>query len=365
MNTASQSKIFPNAYALIVGVGSYVQMPSLPETIYDAKAIAEILVDPLSCGYATSNVELLVGEKADANNFRYAIRNLQEKTNEDSTVFFFFSGHGGRATENGQHISYICLRDANPNNLAQTAISGRELSDSIQAISARRLLVVFDSCYAGGAATLKGKDASIVWKSGLPEAYYEQLSQGAGRVVIASSKEDQVSFIRRGDTLSLFTYYFREAMRGEAAVRNDGLIHVLDVFHYVSHGVSQDEPRQKPLLKVHLENNFPIALAKGGNSPSSKDNRRSGDMQSKRQWFDEHTELEQGLDRMLEKLGKDNPNLNQALIYEYELLENIKKARIYGDPEDARVERRQIIGRLNNFCYSVLGQTFSSLCRSR
>jgi hypothetical protein len=48
-------------------------------------------------------------------------------------------------------------------------------------------------------------------------------------------------------------------------VRGDGLIHVLDVFHYVNEAVQADEPKQVPILKVKdLDLNFPIALDRGG-----------------------------------------------------------------------------------------------------
>jgi len=70
----------------------------------------------------------------------------------------------------------------------------------------------------------------------------------------------------RGD-LSLFTHYLIQALRGGAAVRGDGLIHVLDIFHYVNEGVQKEQPGQVPVLKVKdLDLNFPIALDRGGKS---------------------------------------------------------------------------------------------------
>lgn len=50
-----------------------------------------------------------------------------------------------------------------------------------------------------------------MWKAGLPETYYEALSPGSGRVVIASSKEEQFSYAHLQGELSLFTYHLREA----------------------------------------------------------------------------------------------------------------------------------------------------------
>ena len=197
--------------------------------------------------------------------FRAALKSLAQSTNAQSTAFIYFSGHGGRALENGIWRAYLCLREADPDNLAHTAIPGDEFSTLLAAIPARKLLVMLDACHAAGSAELKAADGSIVWKAGLPDDYYEALSQGSGRVVIASSKEDQFSYVRPQGDLSLFTYHLREALGGKAAIRGNGLIHVLDVFHYVNEAVQTDEPKQVPILKVKdLDLNFPIALALGG-----------------------------------------------------------------------------------------------------
>jgi hypothetical protein len=258
---------FLDICALLIGVGDYThpRFASLPATVRDAQAIASVLTDPARCGYPPANVQMLTGEQATAANIRTAFKVLIESTPSESTAFIYFSGHGGRALENGVWRTYICPQEADPDNLAHTAIPGDEFSSLLAAIPARKLLVILDACHAAGSAELKAADGTVVWKAGLPDDYYEALCQGSGRVVIASSKENQFSFIRPQGDLSLFTYHLRKALSGKAAVRGDGLIHVLDVFHYVNEVVQTDEPRQTPILKVKdLDLNFPIALDRGG-----------------------------------------------------------------------------------------------------
>jgi hypothetical protein len=126
---------------------------------------------------------------------------------------------------------------------------------------------MLDACHAAGAAELKAPDGTLMWKAGLPDEYYASLSLGSGRVIIASSKETQYSYVRQQGDLSLFTYHLCEALGGKAAVRGDGLIHVLDVFHHVNEAVQADQPSQTPILKVKdLDLNFAIALDRGGKS---------------------------------------------------------------------------------------------------
>ena len=258
---------FVHAYALLIGVGDYThaRFSSLPATVRDAQKISTILTDPTRCGYPPANVQVLTGDQATVVNIRTALTTLAESTNPESTVFVYFSGHGGRALENGDWCTYLCPQGADPDDLAHTAIPGHEFSTLLAAIPARKLLVMLDACHAAGSAELKATDGTVVWKAGLPDDYYETLSQGSGRVVIASSKEDQFSYVRPQGDLSLFTYHLLQALRGKAAVRGDGLIHVLDVFHYVNEAVQADEPKQTPILKVKdLDLNFPIALDRGG-----------------------------------------------------------------------------------------------------
>jgi uncharacterized caspase-like protein len=186
--------------------------------------------------------------------------------------------------ENGQWHTYLCPREADPDDLPNTAISGDEFSAALSAIPARRVLVVLDACHAGGSAELKAANGTLKWKSGLPEDYYEALSQGSGRVVIASSKAAQYSRVRPQGDLSLFTYHLREALNGKAAVRGDGLIHVLDVFHYVNEAVQADDPEQTPILKVNdLDLNFPIAVAPAEVSEAPKASKAASEVEDIRE----------------------------------------------------------------------------------
>jgi len=257
---------FTNAHALLIGVGGYShpRFSSLPATVRDAQKIAIILTDPTRCGYPLANVQVLTGDQATVANIRTALTTLAESTNPESTVFVYFSGHGGRALENSVWRAYLCPREADPDDLAHTAIPGDEFSTLLAAIPARKLLVMLDACHAAGSAELKAADGTVVWKAGLPDDYYEALTQGSGRVVIASSKEDQFSYVHPQGDLSLFTHHLLQALSGKAAMRGDGLIRVLDVFHYVNEAVQTDEPKQTPILKVKdLDLNFPIALDRG------------------------------------------------------------------------------------------------------
>ena len=173
--------VFEQGHALIVGVGA-----DLPNTANDAVGLASVLKDPARCAYPPHQVHLLTEGGATRDAVLSIFDTLAQSTNSHSTVIVYFSGHGGRALENGVWRNYLCPREADPDNLAQTAVPGDEFSALLATIPARKLLVMLDACHAGGSAELKAADGTVVWKAGLPDGYYETLSQGSGRVVITS-----------------------------------------------------------------------------------------------------------------------------------------------------------------------------------
>lgn len=257
---------FTNGYSLIIGIANYPKVRKLPQTVLkDAQDVHSLLVSSTHCGYLTENVRLLSDDQATANGIRDGLHWLGGSAGSGDTVLIFFSGHGGRVESGPQAGNYLIPYDCEPANLSETAISGEELTDLLRDIQAQRLLVLFDSCYSGGTGETKGLSPEQTdFKSGLAEGYYERLAQGTGRVIMASSRFDEVSLVLNGMDNSLFTHYLLEALRGDARTRGDGLIRVFDVFDYVSEEVPA-RGLQHPIFKAtDLENNFPIAMYLGG-----------------------------------------------------------------------------------------------------
>ena len=255
---------FRDAHALLVGVGQYISpsFPDLPAPKCDVQAIEAVLSDRRRCGYSARNVTRITDQEATANDIRAALADLARSAGPESTVFVFFSGHGGRVAESRVWRTYLCPHEADLRDLEATAIGGEEFRSLLANISARKLLVVLDACHAAGAADLKSGGEAAAWNASLPNAYVETLSQGSGRVVIASSKEDQKSYLHPEADLSLFTWHFVEGLKGAAAVREDGVVRILDLYHYVSHQVKAERPSQEPILNAkEMDDNFPIALA--------------------------------------------------------------------------------------------------------
>jgi metacaspase-1 len=279
----------PNFYALLIGVSEYDHFRSLPQAGNDAQLIYSTLTSENLCGYEPNNVTLVPGDRCNLPNIRSAFRTLAKRANTNDTVFIFFSGHGGCTNDHGLLHVYLCAREADPEDLVTTGLSEEEFSALLANIKCSRMLIALDACHASGIADLthstpKGLSRlrqwfslflegvrSVTgtgianWRPGLPPEFYEEVSEGEGRAVIASCTADQYSHVRKQGDTSLFTHHLVQGLMGGAAVRADGFIRVFDLFHHVNTKVHKEEPSQEPVLQAqHMKKNFAIGLDRGG-----------------------------------------------------------------------------------------------------
>jgi hypothetical protein len=206
----------------------------------------------------------LLDEAATQAALRNAFAALARSCDVDSTVFIYISSHGGRI-ESGEHAGeYLLPVDTvydSAESVAQTAISGVEFTAALRAIPARKVIVVFDCCHAGGIG--QPKDATAPEMKNLPESYYDALKGGRGRVILASSRSTESSWVLPDAENSIFTHHLLGGLRGGIA-SDDGLIRIFDLFEYVQPRVTVDQPNQHPLFKAEIEESFPVALYLGG-----------------------------------------------------------------------------------------------------
>jgi len=254
---------FSNGYALLVGVGA-----DLPVTVKDATALRDVLVNPSRAAYPPEQVELLTETKANRQNILEAFDKLirQVNDNPDATVFVYFSGHGVQVERQGKPTEYFLVPYGySASRRADTAISGWEFTARIEAMKARKLVVLLDCCHAGGVPALKEPGEVAVKSVPLPPDLLNILETGSGRVVVASSLENEKSYT--GTPYSIFTTCLMEALAGNAAVKKDGFARILDVLIYLLDQVPQRAigPQHPFVNKVlNLNDNFPLCYYAGG-----------------------------------------------------------------------------------------------------
>jgi len=248
-------KKYSLGYALVVGVGS-----DLPVTVNDAAMVARFLRDPERCAYPPEQVSLLVSEDANRNRILSALAELVEQTIDrpDSTVFVYFSGHGVYSP-----AYYLLPFGYDIDNLDSTAIAESELTAALRQLRSKKLIVVLDCCHAGGFGDVALPET--IEKGPPPPSLMDALKEGGGRVIIASSRKDEESLILKGNSNSVFTMAFLEAIAGLGTAERDGYVRIADIITYVSRLVpNRTEQRQNPMFKFQRLDNFVVAYYAGG-----------------------------------------------------------------------------------------------------
>jgi hypothetical protein len=256
-----------NGYALVIAIANYHAVPRLPAAVQnDARDIRLALISPSQCGYASANVRLMLDGEATLAKIRANLSWLASVVGPNDSVVIYFSGHGARSGTAASRESVLIPVDADIDNLHTSCLSETELSGALKAIQSARLLILLDACHSGGAVVFKGPQGSHTLESGFDEKSLQHLTEGIGRVVIASSRSTEYSLVIPGASNSVFTQHLLEALKGEIPSKGDGLVRVFQVFEHVATAVPiTTAGRQHPIFKASdLEANFPVALDKGG-----------------------------------------------------------------------------------------------------
>ena len=171
----------PECWAVIIGVGDY-KSPKI-EDVPGCAENAEELFQLLSPTWGDEHFKLLLDSEASKSEIRAAVDWLVFNEDTNDTVLFYFSGHG---SEEGYIAPYNAY-------YKETWISARELSNWLRPLESEGVVVILDTCHAG---------------------QYETNLSGSGRVVLMSSRADELSWNTSfdGTDYGVFTYYLLEAL---------------------------------------------------------------------------------------------------------------------------------------------------------
>jgi hypothetical protein len=130
---------FGKYHAIVIGNNDYAELTKLETAVGDAEAVAELL--ETRYGF---KVTLL--RNANRYDILSAFNKLREELTEDDNLLIYYAGHGelDRVNNRGHWLPV----DAEPDSTANW-ISNIQVTDVLNAMSVKHLLVVADSCYSG------------------------------------------------------------------------------------------------------------------------------------------------------------------------------------------------------------------------
>lgn len=277
-------KQLENAHALLIGIGN-----DLPLTIRDASALYNVLADEELAGYPLENIQLLTGKKATREGILDALDELIEKTDNDSSVLLFYSGHGGVIDEQNQF--YLVPNNFDVEEYETTWVKAEELREKISQIKSRRLVFFLDCCHAGGmTSSIKNDAATTSPISNLKNAdgLVHKIDDGKGMSIVSSCREDQISVILEGDSNSLYTKCLLEVLKGNHKTNFDEpYVRISEVVQYILKKVPEIYDQQNPFANLLIYDDFIISRV-----PRNQDSEiKSGEGQTELQKLEEKSEV--------------------------------------------------------------------------
>src|SRR5215472_17175746 len=140
------SPLFNAGHALLIGVNE----GDMTAPGRDAEGLADVLRDETRCAYPNNQVHLLAPAQATRSGMLDALEKLAKLTTTESSVIFYFSGHGYRVNAGINYVYYLSGTGYDPAQPETTGVSGRELTDRLTLVPAKKMLVLLDCCHAGG-----------------------------------------------------------------------------------------------------------------------------------------------------------------------------------------------------------------------
>lgn len=236
----------PEAYAVVIGVENYRNVPSVDYAARDAQVMRNYLIRAM--GFKTENVVLLQNETATKSDMEKNLeRWLRNQVSRKSRVFVYFAGHGSpnQKTREGYLIPY----NGDPAYLDSTAYPVRRLFDSLARLPSRDVTVVLDACFTGtgGRSTLpKGVRPLVVSLKGPPV--------GQNTTFLSAAGWNEISTYSRKGRHGLLTYHLLRGLKGAADADKNKRITTGELFDYVRPKVRRDARRQNvrqtPTLKT-------------------------------------------------------------------------------------------------------------------
>ncbi len=233
----------PNAYALIVGVETYANLPPAEFAERDARSVRAHLS---ALGVPDRNIVLLTGAEASRAGLSKNLEAwLANNVSRESTVYFYYSGHGAPDVKTRE--AYLVPADGDPRYLEVTGYPVARLYKTLADLPVKRVLVALDSCFsgAGGRSVIPRGTRPLVTE-------LRQAPLGGNLTVLAASDADEITGTAESQGHGLFTYHLLTGLNG-AGRDPGGRVTVDSLYGYlkdrVADAAKRDNRDQHPTLR--------------------------------------------------------------------------------------------------------------------
>ncbi len=222
--------------AVVVGLGRYREknIPGVKYAVRDAEVMARYLQNV--GGVAADDMKVLTDDGATRSDLEAYVEDwLPRRVKPDSTVFFYYAGHG--APDPTGKEAFLVPFEGHPDFPAKLYPLNR-LYAALAKLPAKAVVVMLDSCFSGA----KGRGVS---QEGARPLVSLQETGGLDpklAVLTGASGTQVTSDFDKGEH-GLFTYFLLKGMRGDADADRDGTITLGELYPFVRGRVSERASR--------------------------------------------------------------------------------------------------------------------------
>jgi len=238
--------IFGNYYALIIANDQYEHLDDLSTPINDADALAKLLEQR----YGFHVIRL---NNATRYELLSALNKLRSRLTDQDNLLIYYAGHGeyDKTNNRGHWLPIDAERDSTANWVSTVAIT-----DIINAMSAKHVLVVADSCYSGALTRSASTELDPGMSDELRTKWLRAIAKTRSRYVLTSGDVKPV-LDDSGNGHSMFANALLKALR-----ENQGILEGSKLYREVKEQVQaraeelhvEQSPQYAPLK--HTGNEF-------------------------------------------------------------------------------------------------------------
>ena len=172
-------------WLVVIGINDYINVPKLTTAVNDAKEVRKVLLERY--GFDTKRLVELYDSDATAKRILAELRGLSGKIKKDDSLLIYYAGHGklDEITKTGAWIPVDGVPD-DPTTWVDNDMLKKHIT--VDAIKARHLLLISDSCFAGDFFVRGGETAPKI-----TDAYVRTAFSKASREAITSGGVEPVS----------------------------------------------------------------------------------------------------------------------------------------------------------------------------
>lgn len=238
-------------WAVVIGVSRYQygdqdldgnHISNLKHAADDAEAIRDFLRSPEGGGFKEDHISMLQDESATKANVIAALAKLKQAKPNDFFVIYI-AAHGGvipytdPQTNTSRDIPYFLLYDTDLREPEKTALRMEAFRQTVDGLSAKKGLVLSDTCYSGGVQLIgRGVDDSQVAN----QRYLDLMNRiPAGVGFISAARQTERSYEKDDFNHGVFTYCLVEGLSGTADANEDGKVTFDEIVQYLDERVPQ------------------------------------------------------------------------------------------------------------------------------